>query len=92
MSKHTPGPWAVNKADLLDVYAPNNNAHTVATVAVTAGDEDEANAKLIAAAPEMAEALRNFIGFAGYHELEKHDLRLQLQLQEMRRALAKAGL
>lgn len=46
---------------------------------------------VLLAAPEMAEALRNFIGFAEYHELEKRNPRLQLQLIEMRRALAKAG-
>jgi hypothetical protein len=40
----------------------------------------------------LAQALRNFLGFAEYHELEKANPRLQLQLLEMRQALAKAGL
>lgn len=64
MNKHTPGPWVVNKEDFLDVYAPNDGAYTVATVAVTTDDEDEANSKLIAAAPDMAEALADIVNNA----------------------------
>lgn len=44
-----------------------------------------------AATSEMAEVLRNFIGFAEYHELGKRNPRLQLQLLGLRRAL-EAGL
>jgi hypothetical protein len=88
MNKHTPGPWTV-RGDYFDI---GTDAAAVATAHGPTRAIQDANAKLIVAAPDMAEALRNFIGFAEYHEMEKKNPRLQLQLLEMRRALAKAGL
>ncbi len=65
---HTPGPWQIGKTDAtaLRVYAPHGQTtrSDLATVklygtgADAAIDEAEANARLIAAAPEMLEALR----------------------------------
>lgn len=46
VGKHTPGPWAVNGGD--DVWIGNRTC-------VHIGDEDDA--RLIAAAPELLEAL-----------------------------------
>ena len=83
--KHTPGPWGVagqrsNKrwavvrndswSDLplmdgwtiADVYSRKMNA-----------DEDEANARLIAAAPEMLDALKWLIEFCGLNQYDKND-------------------
>src|SRR5215813_7422945 len=62
-SKHTPGPWAVYRHDgsnRLDIMAADGDgeggwiAHDISSP----GTEREANARLIAAAPEMLEALR----------------------------------
>ena len=59
MSKHTPGPWAVGP-DLEVFYAPNG-APITRPLRLTSMDgrteEDVANAKLIAAAPELLAAL-----------------------------------
>lgn len=65
---HTPGPWETKRAATPEafpqfgVYAENGNGHDLAHV-VSHGTarhaETEANARLIAAAPEMLEALRN---------------------------------
>ena len=91
MSAHTPGPWTIPARD--SGVTVNASHGIVAEVyAVDVGTTQQANAKLIAAAPDMAEALRNFIGFAKYHEMEKANPRLQLQMLGMRAALAKAGL
>lgn len=54
--KHTPGPW---KFDTESIYAevPHTQARTRIVEIITFGD-DQANARLIAAAPEMLEALK----------------------------------
>lgn len=53
MSKHTPGPWHYYKCQCKN---PVCNQHTI-SVQRSVGFE-EADARLIAAAPEMLEALR----------------------------------
>lgn len=53
MSKHTPGPWAPSDETCNYVWSGDT---CVARMAET--DEKEANARLIAAAPELLEALR----------------------------------
>ena len=62
---HTPGPWIAspkrNELDLLEYsidYNNENGSGHVATVDASRGERLEANARLIAAAPEMLEALR----------------------------------
>lgn len=52
MSKHTPGPWKLDREVVVD-----REDLEVATVDVNQG-KWEANARLIAAAPELLEALR----------------------------------
>lgn len=68
MNKHTPGPWrATNFSSVVGcpiTAQPDKTKNTVVIAGVhgAAGDdyraEVEANARLIAAAPDMAEALR----------------------------------
>jgi hypothetical protein len=72
MSKHTPGPWRASNAT---VYAPNQNApRQMIPIKIESGwldgawesdDEAHANARLIAAAPEMLEALELIDGYDG---------------------------
>jgi len=61
MSKHTPGKWVHYDDSRQSVHRHLIAAmgKTIAHIYCTAGDEaaDEANARLIAAAPEMLEAL-----------------------------------
>lgn len=65
MSKHTPGPWIAcdnNGYSIWRVTSPEYRAESASrTIAEVVGDsaETEANARLIAAAPEMYEALRH---------------------------------
>lgn len=64
--KHTSGPWRVGNYAVND-YAPtiyNLDATKIATVEAWSGEEyneSEANAALIATAPELLEALQNMI-------------------------------
>ena len=69
--KHTPGPWRVSRHDALR-YTWHVNAgpagYSQKRVAIVPGDSSadcaEANAALIAAAPDMLEALRSAAAFA----------------------------
>jgi alkylhydroperoxidase family enzyme len=67
MSKHTPGPWAVGP-DLEVFYALNGVGITrplKLTSMAGRTEEDRANARLIAAAPEMLEALQDLLNDVG---------------------------
>ncbi|RWO22848.1 hypothetical protein [Mesorhizobium sp.] len=70
-AKHTPGPWAIDPTYLSEVQTPNDKTiascwHTHAegrTVSITGVlecslEESAANARLIAAAPDMLAALK----------------------------------
>ncbi|MGS6394294.1 hypothetical protein ACVG01_17090 [Pseudomonas aeruginosa] len=101
MSKqsHTPGPWEIERySDGLiqivgNIRAVSDHEEHVTTVveAVTRGDE--ANARLIAAAPELLEALQGMIEVYGgqYNDdcLPKSSTELEL-IQQARAAIAKA--
>jgi hypothetical protein len=63
MSKHTPGPWSTSGDGL--VYGPPTTDDEATLICDTAGEEwmgpnseEKANARLIAAAPTLAAALR----------------------------------
>ena len=60
-TKHTPGPWHIGVRTYhagRDVYGPKGEPVAVADDAITATPEAEANARLIAAAPELLAALQ----------------------------------
>ncbi len=96
MSKHTPGPWEWNTArtrmnddrgrpvlmdgeGIWDLCAP-----------VMHGDaRADANARLIAAAPELLATLQGILEFDGLSPLD-HD-NLQVAFEKARAAIAKAG-
>lgn len=86
-AQHTPGPWAATKKEIGDFYIEGAAEEDIANVYGWSGAkaECEANARLIAAAPEMFEALKkaaDYMGEMGHPD----DL-----LAEARAALAKAG-
>ncbi len=60
MSKHTPGPWSATFEDYRWVIDCQGEFGPKKALAVTAGfyPKNEANARLIAAAPELLEALK----------------------------------
>ena len=59
---HTPGPWRVIEQDDEMVISSDTSTDDVATV--FGGDSIEANAKLIAAAPSLLEALKGMLEWA----------------------------
>jgi hypothetical protein len=71
MSKHTPGPWAVKRLrddGVTYIHAPSRDyfiatAHDWRSDPVEVWDEADANARLIAAAPSLADALRDLLGY-----------------------------
>ncbi len=103
MSKHTPGPWVFSKSDQYGdmrfyvaqadgaPYTPDYS--DVATlIAETVNSErryiQEANARLIAAAPELLEALTNLCGLAEKRPGSLHEYKAAVD--SARAAIAKA--
>ena len=63
----TPGPWEVSDEDCVRAFPPSTDAAEIAAgyvnecVTIVDGASSDADARLIAAAPEMAELLQTFI-------------------------------
>lgn len=62
MSKHTPGPWAVE--DDIFVYTHDGRCIVGAPGVNLTEDEAAANASLIAAAPDLLQVLKRFVADA----------------------------
>lgn len=67
MSKHTPGPWHIDDASYGQIVCSRTS--DVAVVRNTGGLPHHGNARLIAAAPELLEALKAVLLIAD----RKHD-------------------
>ena len=60
MSDHTPGPWAYeNYGGTLHVFLDNEGG--TPSICKLVGNDKDANARLIAAAPDLLEALQNLL-------------------------------
>lgn len=102
MSKHTPGPWAIEYTGCsddtdFDIETATIRAGHIVVAKVECHHESianiEANAKLIAAATDMAEALRNIeMWIAAQPENVRCLPPIECALHAARAALAKAGL
>ena len=96
MSKHTPGPWMIGSSDLkvsmLSVHCRDTKRKhsTICRMVSTKHGMDifegEANARLIAAAPELLEALKNLVLCSERWE----DTHTALVMEAARAAIAKA--
>lgn len=78
MNKHTPGPWALDRTPTYWGLKHPHTGRLLAQVAHSQKANSEANATLIAAAPEMLDALRKavvLLAGACVHspELEPHE-------------------
>jgi len=84
MSKHTPGPWHVDAGDYKYhiYYSREQSDHYFAEVDGNDDDEAKANARLIAAAPDLLRALK--------HAVRWHDQLHQSDIDLMEKAIAKA--
>ena len=54
--QHTPGPWQHEGRKVLKFYAGMRPSESVGSIALCHGEDAEANARLIAAAPELLAA------------------------------------
>ena len=88
MSKFTPGPWALDRWGA--VCHANKQLVVVEGVALSgrSTDETRANARLIAAAPELLDALKYCAAVCAGEALNKSDL--INALEKARGAIAKA--
>ena len=93
MSKHTPGPWSANgKANEADYVVRDQNGHALASVFLPTNVlEAEANARLIAAAPDLLEALQGIVA-ADFESVPRTAVYRAVKLlqDEARAAIAKA--
>lgn len=94
MSKHTPGEWVVNYDEVcVRSNADDQSFGMLVPIAAVMNDDQEANARLIAAAPDLLAALIGLDeAFCSINEFstkeERHDARLKLIAA--RSAVAKA--
>jgi len=80
-SKHTPGPWnSEHRAGSIDIWSGGGFVHQIACINPYAGDSgtttetDESNARLIAAAPEMLDALKAVADFDLTSDIESYGI------------------
>lgn len=83
MTKHTPGPWTIgrNQAGHNAIWAMN--ALPIAQIHYVVGDGD-ANARLIAAAPELLEALNYVLEQSKWGASTATDVDLESRLNNIR--------
>ena len=104
-TKHTPGPWSISSACKNAINAERNNKligigttyHDPDSVYFIGQDEAIANARLIAAAPELLEALKSAASLANELALAKlfpgtvlNDDKVNELLDKYREIIAKA--
>lgn len=94
-SKHTPGPWTARYAPGYDRWIvdaqDSRGLIPVANIIRQDDDEDWANARLIEAAPDMLEALRELVAEADEHPgWEGHQFKNTAGFNMAREAIAKA--
>ena len=97
MSQHTPGPWTVGVYDATENFRSITHhacvcdPDTMALIAVTGPATDEQSqhdANLIAAAPDLLEALQGLVNIATHPQATKAEIRMIAI--EARAAIAKA--
>lgn len=86
MSKHTPGPWWANG---IEVGAGPLMQVKVAKAGGATYEEAKANAKLLAAAPDLLKALEPFVRYSSSNEVIRIEVRTA-DIKTARAAIAKA--
>ena len=68
---HTPGPWTVHAYNrelfMVDYFTPGKCADGIDDIGNRTVETTEENRRLIAAAPELLEALENLIQYSDFH-------------------------
>lgn len=92
MSAHTPGPWVVsNKGGMLNVSAPASGG-ALASLGIPKGEERFANARLIAAAPDLLAACEAVVSLLAVEGLKSPTVEVARAAvrKELHAAIAKA--
>jgi hypothetical protein len=91
IAQHTPGPWRVG-IDGVSVWQADGPETKIVHTREGTGPERRANARLIAAAPEMLEALYSALNTEGIgpEQAEKIGLDYAWHFTKIRNAIAKA--
>ena len=76
--QHTPAPWRIGDAGMT-VFGPPNGNPSPETVAAT---RNRANARLIAAAPDLLDALRDLVAVTEQTYDNRHELAAALDAIE----------
>lgn len=73
-TKHTPGPWAVDYSGPARIAIVDTSGSEVALCSKQNddGDTDEANARLIAASPELFEACKVLLATGSFNKHGEH--------------------
>lgn len=61
MSKRTPGPWRYLQSGIAGEFVVKSDTHPDLAIGIASGIDTEANARLIASAPELLEALEKLL-------------------------------
>ena len=89
MSKHTPGPWKTTHSEVNGYRVSDSTGWGVAVV--LKDTNDEANARLIAAAPQMLEALQTaFDLLKEYQSMYQHPDNIDPEIDEIEAVLMAA--
>lgn len=93
MSKHTPGPWEAGNGEVTTQQIEGRSFRRIAAVQDYGmgclPEVDEANAHLIAAAPDLLESLRRLLDCCELN-LDEMEPETLLRIYEARAAIAKA--
>src|SRR5271169_2610626 len=89
MSKHTPGPWVVGEAAGSPVWDINNHPSSKRRAAIGRISRHD-DALLVAAAPEMLEALQTVLKSLLPWIVDTDDPIVDLTIEQCRAAIAKA--
>lgn len=97
MTAHTPGPWKAEPGSHKNVYIIHYSRGPLAIVNVGGkapiDGTNEANAHLMAAAPDLLAACQAFVeAWEKSHQLEKTDIALRMAKQAIEKALLNEGL
>ena len=84
-TKHTPGPWTIDGKNIKH-YTDNGFTKVARVGDYMAARNDEANARLIAAAPELLEAAIAYV----QADKDGNNTRSRIAMKQLRAAIAKA--
>ena len=95
MSKHTKEPWSYIRSSAAGRYIVSAENMPLDICVLSNRDksaaEIQANARLIAAAPELLEALRQMVSIVAIHSRATKNNFAWAEMDEARAAIAKAG-